>query len=143
MQVADARRELARIGIDVLAGAAVGTIEDLADRRPLRSYPVSDFTGLAAARADRDVQVLDARRHDERRQKYVPGSLHIPIHELPARSDEVPDGEVWIYCGSGYRASIAASQLDRVGRRVVLVDDDYDNAAKVGFEAEPAASTAR
>ena len=29
------------------------------------------------------------------------------------RLDEVPEGEVWVYCGSGYRASIAASILDR------------------------------
>jgi hydroxyacylglutathione hydrolase len=32
---------------------------------------------------------------------------------------------VWVHCATGYRASIAASMLDRAGRRVVLVDDDW------------------
>jgi hydroxyacylglutathione hydrolase len=45
----------------------------------------------------------------------------------------VPDGEVWVYCGSGYRASIAASLLDRPGRDLVLIDDEWPNAADAGL----------
>jgi rhodanese-related sulfurtransferase len=48
----------------------------------------------------------------------------------------VPDGEVWVYCGSGYRASIAASVLDRPAREVVLIDDPYDSAREAGLEDE-------
>jgi hydroxyacylglutathione hydrolase len=136
-QILDARRELVRIGIDELTGAAVGDIDDLADGAELRSYPVSDFAGLASAMAAGPVQVLDARRHDERAQGHVRGSRHIPLHELRQRLAEVPDGEVWVYCGSGYRASIAASILDRPGRSVVLVDDNYDNAAAAGLSPVP------
>ncbi|MGD9529525.1 MBL fold metallo-hydrolase [Pseudonocardia sp.] len=143
-QVADARRELVRIGIDELAGAAVGDIETLADGRQLRSYPVTDFAGLADARARRPVHVLDARRRDERARGHVAGSQHIPLHELAVRIDEVSDGEVWVYCGSGYRAAIAASVLDRPGRQVVLIDDSYANAAAAGLEtAQAAAATGR
>jgi len=133
-QVALARRELVRIGIDTLAGAAVGDIAALADGRQLRSYPVSDFAGLAAARARGPVQVLDARRHDERARGHVAGSQHVPLHELAERVDEVPAGQLWIYCGSGYRAAIAASVLDRPGRQVVLVDDVYEHAVTIGLE---------
>ena len=120
-QVADARRQMIRIGIDRINGAAIGRPEDLVHSRPLRSYPVSDFAGLAAAmksaRKKREpITVLDARRDDERAGGGVRGSLHIPIHRLLARIDEVPPGEVWVYCGSGYRASIAASLLARAGR---------------------------
>lgn len=139
-QVADARRELVRIGLDELAGAAVGPVAELAAGRALRAYRVSDFAGLAARRAAEDVHVLDARRNDERAQGHVTGSQHIPVHELPGRIDEVPDGEVWVYCGSGYRASIAASMLDTPGRTVVLVDDDYEQAAAAGLEAQPAST---
>jgi len=140
-QVADARRELVRIGLDRLAGAAIGSPEALAADRELVSYPVSDFKGLAAAlAADPDLVVLDARRDDERAGGGVRGSLHIPIHDLPGRLDELPAGEVWVYCGSGYRASIAASLLDRAGRRPVLVDDGYGDpdtgAAAVGLHAQ-------
>ena len=140
-EVASARRELARIGIDDLAGAATGSPEDLANGAALRTYPVADFRALAARRAeaagsgDADVvHVLDARRHDERRASHVAGSQHLPIHELPDRLAEVPDGEVWVYCGSGYRAGIAASILDVAGRTVVHVDEDFDAAATSGLE---------
>ncbi|WP_089338570.1 MBL fold metallo-hydrolase [Blastococcus mobilis] len=135
-QVAEARRELVRIGVDELAGAAIGDIESVADGQPLRSYPVSDFSGLAEAMERGPVQVLDARRNDERANGFVRGSQHIPLHELADRLDEVPRGEVWVYCGSGYRASIAASVLDRPGRSIVLINDSYDAAGKAGLEDE-------
>jgi hydroxyacylglutathione hydrolase len=136
-QVSEAKRELVRIGIDSLAGVAAGDIEDLADGAALRSYPVSDFAGLARTRAERRVHVLDARRDDERAQGGVEGSQHIPLHQLGERIDEVPGGEVWVYCGSGYRAAIAASVLDRPGRHVVLINDGYDSARKAGLEGRP------
>ncbi|SBS79414.1 hypothetical protein MHPYR_80003 [uncultured Mycobacterium sp.] len=34
-----------------------------------------------------------------------------------------------MHCATGYRASIAAALLDRYGRSVVLVDDEFENAA--------------
>ena len=112
-QVADARRELVRIGVDNLAGAAIGDIHTLADGTALRSYRVADFAGLAEA-IDRR-RPHGAGRPPQRRDApgHVAGAINIPLHELADRIDEVPAGEVWVYCGSGYRASIAASMLDR------------------------------
>jgi len=136
-QVAEARRELVRIGVDDLA-AAVGDIAVLADGQPLRSYRVSDFAGLDEARKQRSVQVLDTRLNGERATSRVTDSLHIPVHELLERIDEVPDGEVWVYCGSGYRASIAASLLDRPGREVVLINDSFEASKVAGLQEEPA-----
>jgi len=49
-----------------------------------------------------------------------------------SRSD--PQDTVWVYCGSGYRSSIAASALDRPGRHLVLINDAYDAAADAGLE---------
>jgi hydroxyacylglutathione hydrolase len=40
---------------------------------------------------------------------------------------------VWVHCASGFRASIGASVLDRAGREVVHVDDDWSNAAGAGL----------
>ncbi len=59
--------------------------------------------------------------------------MNIPLHELPGRVAEVPHGEVWVHCASGYRASVAASLLDAAGHRVVAIDDDFEYAAKVGL----------
>jgi len=92
--------------------------------------------------AQPELVVLDARRADERAGGGVRDSRHIPIHELADRIDEVPDGDVWVYCGSGYRAAIAASLLARTGRRPVLVNGGYGDpvagAAAVGLHARPA-----
>lgn len=133
--VTEARRELVRIGVDELAGAAVGDVAELAGG-PLENYAVSGFADLAArlASGGDDTHVLDTRRNDERAASHVRGSQHIPIHELLARIDEVPtDGEVWVYCGSGYRASIAASMLARSRRSVVHVNESFDSAASAGL----------
>ena len=130
-QVADAQRQLVRIGIDRLAGAATGELGTLAEGVPLRGYPVTDFKGVAA---EPDAQVLDVRRHDERAGGFIAGSVHIPLNELVDRLNEVPPGRVWVHCATGFRASIAASLLDRAEHDVVHVDDDYDNAEKAGFE---------
>jgi glyoxylase-like metal-dependent hydrolase (beta-lactamase superfamily II)/rhodanese-related sulfurtransferase len=127
--VAEARRELVRIGVDRIAGALTGRAEDLWPGG-LGSYPVRDFAALAATldgAGARHVVVLDVRQDKERADGGVRGSMHVPIYELAGRLDEVPDGEVWVYCGSGYRAAVAASMLDRAGRRAVLIDGSYDD----------------
>jgi hydroxyacylglutathione hydrolase len=59
--------------------------------------------------------------------------VHIPFWELESRVGEVPAGEVWVYCASGLRASIAASLLARAGRQVVHVDDNFARAAEAGL----------
>ncbi|MDO3637220.1 MBL fold metallo-hydrolase [Mycolicibacterium arseniciresistens] len=134
-QIADARRELVRIGIDDLAGAAVGDIRALSSGAVLRSYRIADFADLAHTGLDGldGLTVLDVRRADEYRHSHIPGALNIALHDLLARVDDVPRGDVWVHCASGYRASIAASLIDRPGRTVTLIDDDFDNAAEAGL----------
>jgi hydroxyacylglutathione hydrolase len=130
-QVATAQRQMVRIGIDRPAGAAVGKVEHLATAGEVRSYPVVSFDEL---RDGIDGTVLDVRQDDERVESAIPGSAHIPIHEVPARIGELEKGtRWWVHCASGFRASIAASLLARAGYDVVLVDDDYPNAEKLGL----------
>lgn len=123
-----ARRELARIGIDNLTGSAVGAVDTLADGAPLNSYRVADFADLRETIGADGLAVLDVRQTNEFDEAHIPGALNIPLHELLTRRGEVPDGQVWVHCGSGYRASIAASMLDKPSRTVVLIDDAFDNA---------------
>jgi hydroxyacylglutathione hydrolase len=131
-QVAAAQLQLARVGIDHLAAAASGATGDLAGGR-LSSYGVSGFADLAAAWGRGGLIVLDVRRPDEWRAGHLPGAAHIPFWELEQRAGEVPDGEVWVHCASGFRAAIGASLLDRAGRQVVHIDDDWDRAAELGL----------
>jgi rhodanese-related sulfurtransferase len=61
----------------------------------------------------------------------VAGALHIPLDQLEDRIDEVPaTGSVWVHCASGFRASIAASLIDRGERQVVVVHDEWDEASE-------------
>jgi hydroxyacylglutathione hydrolase len=131
--VLDARRQLARIGIDHMA-AAVGQPADLAADGTTTSYRRATFADLAAERGERgdEIVVLDVRRPDEWDEHHIDGAVHIPFYELRGRQDDVPDGEVWVHCKSGYRASIGASLMDCAGRDVVHIDDDWDNAEPAG-----------
>jgi rhodanese-related sulfurtransferase len=130
--VSDAQRQLIRIGVDRLAGAATGTLDELtAANQERRDYPRETFTGVTTIGSG-DV-VLDVRRDDERANGFIPGSAHLPLHSLLSRLDELPEGRLWVHCASGFRASIAASLLDRAGRDVVYIDDDYSHAVELGL----------
>ncbi|MFF9133031.1 rhodanese-like domain-containing protein [Streptomyces sp. NPDC014806] len=132
-QLAAAQRELARVGIDRPAAAATGGPEQWVRRgEALASFPRATFADLAA-HPEPGVVVLDVRRDGERSGGYVEGSVHIPLHTLPGRLAEVPGGQVWVHCGGGMRAAIAASLLDAAGRDVVAVDDSFDAAGKAGL----------
>ena len=66
---------------------------------------------------DGSVQVLDVREKSERDQGYIPGTLHIPyrlLRETGADGIDTTKPVVTI-CGSGTRASIAASLLAAAG----------------------------
>src|SRR6266511_469198 len=106
-QVAEAQRELARIGIDRPVAAAAGPPEGWAGAAPL--------------------VVLDVRRRLEWSEGDIADAVHIPLHELPRRLGDVPAGQVWVVCRSGYRATVGASPLAAHGRDVVAVDDEFDN----------------
>ena len=130
--VAEAQRELVRIGIDRTAAHATGKPEDWSEGE-LSSFPTATFADLAQVRHHREVVVLDVRRADEHDKACIAGAVNVPIHELPDRLDDVPAGEVWVHCAGGYRASVAASFLSAAGRHLVAVDDGFDNAEKVGL----------
>jgi glyoxylase-like metal-dependent hydrolase (beta-lactamase superfamily II)/rhodanese-related sulfurtransferase len=130
--IATAQRELARIGIDRPAASATGEPRQWTDRA-LGSFPVATFGDLAQVRHHRPVVVLDVRRSDEWEGAHIDGAVNIPIHDLPRRLGDVPEGEVWVHCASGYRASIAASFLAAAGHATVVVDDPFDNAEAAGL----------
>lgn len=137
-QVVEARRQLVRIGIDQLAGAAIGEPSSLTPTGEVSTYRRATFAELAPERRDRDdIVVLDVRRPDEWQIAHIDGAVHIPFYDLRGRQQEVPDGEVWVHCKSGYRASIGASLMDCVGRNVVHIDDDWENAAEAGLSIVP------
>ncbi|MER7458775.1 MBL fold metallo-hydrolase [Micromonospora sp. NPDC126480] len=139
-QVADAQRELVRIGIDRPAAQTTGEPERWAvDRGQPRELRMADFAALASARAGKtpaglpapDV-VLDVRMTNEWTAGHIDGAVHIPLPDLPERLADVPAGAVWVHCGSGYRATAAASLLANADRDVVVIDDRFEEAEAAG-----------
>jgi glyoxylase-like metal-dependent hydrolase (beta-lactamase superfamily II)/rhodanese-related sulfurtransferase len=131
--VAAAQLELVRIGIERPAAAATGEAPEWSDRG-LGCFEQAGFRRLAEVSARRRVTVLDVRRVEEFNAGHIAGALNVPLHELRARTGELPDGEeLWVHCQSGYRASVAASILSAAGRAVVAVDDDFAVAAGAGL----------
>jgi NADPH-dependent 2,4-dienoyl-CoA reductase/sulfur reductase-like enzyme/rhodanese-related sulfurtransferase len=137
--------------IDVLATAlkAGMTVHDLADLELAYAPPygsAKDPVNLAGMAAQNvlagDVAVaqwheldkvsrgeavlLDVRTTPERQKGEIPGSLHIPLHELRARLSELPkDKEIIVHCQSGQRSYFACRMLSQMGYRVRNLTGSY------------------
>ena len=68
---------------------------------------------------------LDVRTGTERSTGNIPGSLHIPLHELPGRLGELDrhrNKRIICYCQSGSRSLAATTLLLRNGFTAVSLD---------------------
>ncbi len=137
--IAAAQRDLSRIGIDRIEAAAVGPPARWAGPagEALEQFPSADFATLAGLADRGSVVLLDVRRRPEWQAFHVEGAVHIPLHELPGRLGEIPDGEIWVHCAAGYRAAVAASMLAAGGRQVVAINDQFGSAEEAGLPVAP------
>ena len=55
---------------------------DRAPAAPVETTPSIDVATLAERLRDGEVELLDVREDDEWQEGHVPGSLHVPYHEL-------------------------------------------------------------
>ena len=79
----------------------------------------------------------DVRHRSEWCAGHLTGALHVPLPELDdARSALGSDEEIWVHCGAGFRAAVAASRLARWGLKPVLIDDAFENCIVAGLEVE-------
>jgi hydroxyacylglutathione hydrolase len=63
-----------------------------------------------------DLQIVDVRSPREWKNGHVPGARHIFLPELRKRIGEIDRSKpTAVYCGSGYRASIATSIMKPAG----------------------------
>jgi hydroxyacylglutathione hydrolase len=114
----EAAMRLARIGFDTVVGylhdAEVAFID-----HPDVVVHSSRVTAVQLAEASHDPVapvVVDVRNPGEREVGSIPGSLHIPLAQLPSRLEELPmDRPVVVHCAGGYRSMIASSLLERAG----------------------------
>ena len=119
-------RRLEAVGFRRVLGVLSGGVAAWTDAGlPLESVESIGVPELAARLHEQRVVPLDVRDLDEWQDAHVPGSLHVPYHELSAAAlEQLRDAEngrpYAVVCGAGNRASLAASLLRRAGVRGVV-----------------------
>jgi hydroxyacylglutathione hydrolase len=109
---------LGRIGFDNVAGYLLNGLQSLETRPELIAFTERLSAPFAAEllKSAQPPLVIDVRAPREREQKFIDGSLSIPLNHLAERAPELPkDSPLVVYCAGGYRSSIAASILQRLG----------------------------
>jgi glyoxylase-like metal-dependent hydrolase (beta-lactamase superfamily II)/rhodanese-related sulfurtransferase len=121
--IADPGREgesavrLGRIGFDHVLGFLKDGLRSLDSRADLTATTERVSAPVAAERLKHGEAVLvDVRTPHEREQKHIDGSVSLPLNHLVERVADLPtDRPLLIHCAGGYRSSIAASLLQRLG----------------------------
>lgn len=110
----EAAMRLGRIGFDHVVGYLQDGMMALAKRDDLvgRIDRITALTLQEQTQEGRSLCVIDVRAAGEREANAIPGSLHIPLPQLPRQLADIPrETSVVVYCAGGYRSAIAASLL--------------------------------
>jgi hydroxyacylglutathione hydrolase len=116
----DAAKLACAVGIRRIAGFLHGGMTSWREE----GLPVAQVERLAIddlpARRD-ELQILDVRERAEWDAGHLPGSLHMPYHDIRAIPDGIdPARPVAVICASGQRAAVAAGLLARYGAEQVV-----------------------
>lgn len=119
VHLASVMMSLKSVGIDRLAGIcilddhAIGELSDKLASFPLIS-PLDAFKQIQFK--GEGVVIIDVRTPSEWNNGHISGALHIELKDLEENIPQLPKGKtIGTICGSGYRASIAASLLQKHG----------------------------
>ena len=113
----EAALRLGRIGFDRVAGFLENGMLSLHDRSDLTESTERLSPQLAAAQttSEEPPLLIDVRTPNEYGMKHVTGSLNVPLSRLAQWDGPLADRRVVVLCAGGYRSSIAASMLRRLG----------------------------
>ncbi|MCP5046171.1 MAG: rhodanese-like domain-containing protein [bacterium] len=88
--------------------------------KPVKNITVAEAREMMEGKDPSEYCLLDVRRLSEHREKHVPGSVLIPVAELPDRLNELdPEKLTIVYCAIGGRSRAGASILGEAGFREV------------------------
>jgi hydroxyacylglutathione hydrolase len=114
----EAKVRLARVGFDRIDGALADPLRVLVEHAEVVE-PSSRLTVREFETRRRDVpglQVVDVRNPGETTGGVIPDAVTMPLPRLTSLLDQLePTRPTVVYCGSGYRSSIAASVLAAAG----------------------------
>jgi hydroxyacylglutathione hydrolase len=113
---------LASVGLRVRGFLDGGMTSWRSEGRPVERLELIDTPTLAERMDASDPPlILDVRDADEYAAGRIPGSVHIPYGDLPARLAELPrDRPIATLCSGGKRSGLAASILQREGFESVV-----------------------
>jgi rhodanese-related sulfurtransferase len=106
---------------EVLLYVVIGIIGLFYVRRALVARSVQHYSAAEVQEKLRDlhnVVLLDVRTEREWQGQHIKGAVHIPLHELQRRIDELEKHkgkEVVCYCQTGNRSVSAAVRLKKLG----------------------------
>ena len=118
-----ASQHLCRIGFDKVVGAALAPVGMAAGGEKLGAIPIVDAAEVAQRLENKqDWALLDVRSIEEFEAGHIARARHCYAGDVLAACD-VPalPARVTVMCGSGARATLAASALKRCGQRGVDV----------------------
>ncbi|WP_020605452.1 MBL fold metallo-hydrolase [Spirosoma spitsbergense] len=112
-----AAEQLFRVGCDNIVGYLHQGMTSWQNAAlPLESVREWTVQTLNLHLTDPDLTILDVRSEEERSAGYIPNSQHLYVAHLRDHLSELdPSLPLVVYCGSGFRASIAASILQQNG----------------------------
>ena len=88
---------------------------------------------VSAREVPDDAAVLDVREHDEWVAGHVDGATHIAMGDVPARLDDLPEGDpLYVVCRSGGRSARVAAWLNLNGFDAVNVAGGMDQWEAAG-----------
>jgi rhodanese-related sulfurtransferase len=80
-----------------------------------RKHTIDLSTTLLELRAGR-LELYDVREGNERAERFVPGSRHLPLGQVKARLAELPrDKPIAFICRTGRRSAMATATARRAG----------------------------
>jgi rhodanese-related sulfurtransferase/glyoxylase-like metal-dependent hydrolase (beta-lactamase superfamily II) len=102
-----------------LSGGMTAWRAENRDAARIERVPVGDLH--TRSEEDPSLQILDVRERDEWNAGHIPGSIHVPYHDLHELPDELdPAQPIAVLCASGQRAAVAASLVARLGGEHVV-----------------------
>jgi rhodanese-related sulfurtransferase len=105
------------IAVDDPSGRPVTDVCIMESVMPQQQVPFASVDEIPA-----DAAVLDVREPDEWVAGHIEGATHIPMGDVPARLDDLPEGDpLYVACRASGRSARVAAWLNANGFDAVVV----------------------
>jgi len=128
------------VGLSKLAGFLSGGMtswrQEKRDVERIERLPLEDLRERAR---ESGLQILDVRERGEWKAGHIPGSVSRPWHDIDQTPDELDHANpIAVVCGSGQRAAVGASLVQRYGaeRVIHVIDGGVPKWEQLGYPTE-------